>query len=135
MIEMTSVLPVQDELSKAWFEAAKEGKLLLQRDPVTKKVQMYPRAHVLGALGRTPEWVEASGKGKLHSYTTVHRSVHREFASMTPFVIALIDLEEGARVTSWVVDTPIDQLRCDMPVKAVFREIHPDVVMPCFTGE
>lgn len=51
---------------------------------------------------------------------------------MTPFVIALVDVEEGVRITSWVVDTPVDNIRCDMPLKVVFREIHPGVKMPCF---
>ena len=134
MIEMTSVLPVLDDVSKPFFEAAKQGKLLIQRDPVTRKPQMYPRAHVMGAIDRKPEWVEASGKGKLHSYTVVHRSVHREFASMTPFIIAIVDLDEGVRLTSWIVDMPAEALACDMPVKVVFREVQPGVTMPCFTG-
>jgi len=49
MTDMDSVLPVQDAVSAPWFEAAAQGKLLLQRDPVTGKPQFYPRGHVLGA--------------------------------------------------------------------------------------
>lgn len=132
MIEITSVLPVHNALSQRWFDALKHGTLLLQRDPATGAVQMYPRARIAGAPDREPEWIEASGRGTLYSFTVVERSVHPEFSSMTPFVIALVDLEEGARITSWVVDTPIENIRCDMALKAVFREIHPGVTMPCF---
>jgi len=131
MTEMDSVLPVQDQVSAPWFEAAAKGKLLLQRDPQTGKVQMYPRGHVLGAPDRAPEWAEASGRAKLHTYTVVKRSLHKQFT--VPFTIAIVDLEEGARVTSWIVDVPEDQLRCDMPLKVVFREIHPGLTVPCFT--
>jgi hypothetical protein len=131
MTDMDSVLPVQDAVSAPWFEAAAQGKLLLQRDPVTGKPQFYPRGHVLGAPEREPEWFQASGRGTLHTFTVVKRSLHKQFA--VPFTIAIVDLEEGVRMTSWIVDVPEDQLRCDMPLKVVFREIHPGLTMPCFT--
>ncbi len=131
MTDMDSVLPVQDAVSAPWFEAAAKGKLLLQRDPKTGKAQMYPRGHVLGAPAREPEWFEASGRATLYTFTVVKRSLHKQFA--VPFTLAIVDLEEGARVTSWIVDVPEDQLRCDMPLKVVFREIHPGLTMPCFT--
>jgi uncharacterized OB-fold protein len=131
MTELDSILPVQDAVSAPWFEAAAQGKLLLQRDPATGKAQFYPRAHVLGAPEREPEWFEASGRGKLHTFTVVKRSMHRQFTA--PYTLAIVDLEEGVRMTSWIVDVPEDQLRCDMPLKVVFREIHPGLTMPCFT--
>jgi uncharacterized OB-fold protein len=131
MTEMESVLPVQDAVSAPWFEAAAKGKLLLQRDPATGKAQFYPRGHVLGALDREPEWFEASGRGTLHTFTVVKRSLHKQFA--VPFTLAIVELEEGVRMTSWIVDVPEDELRCDMALKVVFREIHPGLTMPCFT--
>lgn len=133
MIEMDSILPVRDALSTTWFEGIENGKLLLQRDPVTGKAQFYPRAHVVGAFGREPEWFEASGRGKLHTFTVVKRSVHPQFASLTPFTLAIVELEEGPRMTSWIVDVAEDELRCDMPLKVTLREIHPGLTMPCFT--
>ncbi|GAC1046146.1 MULTISPECIES: Zn-ribbon domain-containing OB-fold protein [Rhizobiaceae] len=132
MIEMTSVHPVHNALSKHWFEAASRDVLLIQRDPLTGAAQMYPRARVAGFPEREPEWAEATGRGTLYSFTVVERSIHKEFAAITPFVIAIVDLEEGARITSWVVDTPIERIQCDMALKVVFREIHPGVKMPCF---
>jgi len=133
MTEMDAIYPVQDAVSKVWFDAVGKGKLLVQRDPVTGKAQMYPRAHVVGVPEREPEWFEASGRGLLYSYTVVKRSVHPQFAGLTPFVIAIVDLEEGPRMTSWIVDVPEDELRCDMALKVIFREVHPDLTMPCFT--
>ncbi|UZE26374.1 OB-fold domain-containing protein [Pseudomonas sp. B21-056] len=132
-MNLTDVMPVQDANSSVWFEAASNEKLLLQRDPLTGKSQFYPRAHVMGAPERTPEWFEASGRGTLYSYSVVHRSIHPQFTGMTPFVIALVDLEEGVRVTTWIVDVPVERLRCDMDVKVVFRDIHKDLKLPCFT--
>lgn len=133
MMDMDTVLPSQDAVSAPWFEGIAAGKLLLQRDPKTGKAQFYPRAHVLGALDREPEWFEASGRGTLYTYTVVKRSIHREFADATPFTLAIVQLEEGPRMTSWIVDVPEEELACDMPLKVVFREIHPGLTMPCFT--
>jgi uncharacterized OB-fold protein len=133
MTEMDSILPVQDALSSVWFDAVKNGKLLLQRDPASGRFQYYPRAHVIGAPDRAPEWAEASGAATLHSYTVVKRSIHPQFASFTPFTLAIVELAEGPRMTSWIVDVPEKELRCDMNLKAVFREIHPGLIMPCFT--
>jgi uncharacterized OB-fold protein len=133
MVEADSILPSRDAVSSPWFEAAEQGKLLLQRDPVSGKPQFYPRAHIVGEPDREPEWFEACGKGILHTYTVVKRSVHPQFATHTPFTLAIVDLEEGLRITSWIVDVPENELRCDMPLRVVFREIHPGLTMPCFT--
>lgn len=132
MIEMTSILPAHNALSEHWFDAVDRDVLLLQKDPATGNVQMYPRARVVGYPDREPEWIEASGRATLHSFTVVKKSVHPEFSSLTPFVIALVDLDEGVRITSWLVDTPVENIRCDMGLKLVFREIHPGLKMPCF---
>jgi uncharacterized OB-fold protein len=133
MIEVDSIFPVRDAVSEPWFAGIDARKLLLQRDPQTGKAQFYPRGHVMGALNREPEWFEASGLGKLHTYTVVKRSVHPQFTAATPFTLAIVELAEGPRMTSWVVDVPEEELRCDMPVRLVFREIHPGLIMPCFT--
>lgn len=127
------VLPVFDSVSSTWFEGLKEGKLLIQKNPKTGGYQFYPRAHALDAPGVSPEWVAASGYATLYSFTVVHRSVHPQFSDMTPFVIGLVDLEEGVRMTAWIVDVPTEHLVCDMPLKLVFREIHPALQLPCFT--
>lgn len=133
MFEMESVLPAKDGLSSVWFDAVDQGKLLLQRDPETGKAQFFPRGHVVGALDREPEWFEASGDATLYTYTVVKRSVHPQFQSVTPFTLAIVQLAEGPRMTSWIVDVPEAELRCDMPLKVTFREIHSGLTMPCFT--
>ena len=132
-MEHSAINPSHDEVSSVWFEAAKLGKLILQRDPVTGTPQFYPRGHVLGVLDRKPEWFDASGKGTLYTYTVVKRSIHPEFSETTPFTLAIIELEEGPRMTSWIVDVPQEELKCGMPLRVVFRDIHPGLVMPCFT--
>lgn len=133
MVEIDDILPVRDETSEPFFAAAAEGRLLVQRDPVDGRFIFYPRARVPGHPDRVPEWVEASGTGTLYSFTVVMRSLHPQFRSV-PFTIALVDLAEGVRMTSWIVDTPPEALRCGMALRVAFREVHPGTILPCFVA-
>lgn len=132
MIEMTSVLPVKDATSEPWFAALAEQRLLIQRDPVSGAYQFYPRARIAGHPEREPEWVEASGRATLYSFTTVERVAHSQFRSFAPFTLAIVELEEGVRMTSWIIETPTDEIHCGMRLQVVFREILEGQVLPYF---
>ncbi|WP_439495529.1 Zn-ribbon domain-containing OB-fold protein, partial [Bosea sp. (in: a-proteobacteria)] len=66
-------LPVTDTTSDPFWAGARAGKLMIQRCPATLRYQWYPRAHSIHAPGVTPEWVEASGRGSVFSFSTIHR--------------------------------------------------------------
>lgn len=133
MTDYSLVLPVRDAVTDPWFAALDDGRLLIQRDPETGTPFFYPRARVPGHPDREPEWMEASGRGTLYSFTVVERSVHAEFQDLTPFTLAIVTLEEGPRMTAWLVDVPYERIVCDMALKLVIREILPGLKMPCFT--
>lgn len=126
--------PIIDSFSRTWFDAAAERKLLIQRCKDTGTYQYYPRNHSLKTLSENVEWVEATGKGKLHTYSILHRAGNEEFVDDCPYVLAIVELEEGPRLTSRIVDVPLDTIECDMPVQVVFRDIGDGTVMPYFTG-
>ena len=67
--------------------------------------------------------MEFSGKGKLVSFTQVH-SGPEMFESQSPYCVAIIDLEEGARITSQVVDCKYEDLKVGLEVEAVFRKFY-----------
>lgn len=132
MTETFIPLPIMDSVSKPWFEAAAEDRLLIQRSTSTGKYQWYPRAHVVGTLETDVEWVEAAGTGRIYSFTIVHRTPNAEFAEETPYVLALVELDEGVRVSTRIVETPLDDIVCDLPVTVVFSKINDDVTLPYF---
>lgn len=127
-------LPILDSLSEPWFAAAADGRFLIQRSISTGKYQWYPRAHVVGTLATDLEWVEAAGTGKIYSFTIVRKTANAEFAVDTPYVLALVELDEGVRVSTRIVDTPFERLACDMPVKVVFNHVNDEVTLPYFTA-
>ncbi|MGN6094025.1 MAG: Zn-ribbon domain-containing OB-fold protein, partial [Luteibacter jiangsuensis] len=68
-----------------------------------------------------------------HSYTVVHRTPNAEFAEMTPYVFALVDLDEGVRITVSLVDVDEREFHCGDRVRIVFTPVADDLVLPCAT--
>jgi uncharacterized OB-fold protein len=134
MHEQTSILPITDRRSEEWFAAAAEGRLLVQRCTACGRHQFYPRRHCAACGVLDVEWTEATGTGRLHTFTVVHRTPNAEFGARTPYVFAIVELDEGPRMTTSIVGVPFDRLRCDMPVHVVFPEAAEGApVLPVFT--
>jgi uncharacterized OB-fold protein len=126
--------PLPDAFSTVYWDAARDGRLLIQRCTSCGRHQFYPRQHCAACLAAGPEWITAAGRGTLHSYTVVHRTPNAQFAELTPYVLALVDLDEGVRITTALVDIDgSSELRCGARVRIVFTRIDDDVVLPCAT--
>jgi uncharacterized OB-fold protein len=128
-------IPVFDDLSGPYWRAAREGRLLLQRCRGCGEHQFYPRPFCMACRGSELEWIEATGRGRLHTFSVVHRTADRAFAGEVPYVFAVVELDEGPRLTVNVVDTPLEALRCDMPVQMAFTEIDAEITVPNARGE
>lgn len=137
MSDTSRLQPITDARSREFFDAAAEGRLLIQRCRTCRTPQFYPRAHCTTCFSADIEWVEASGRGTLHTFSVVHKTPNPEFAADTPYVLAIVDLDEGVRMTSRVVDVPLDEVCCEMPVRVVFpdRAADGDTPMPMFTRQ
>ena len=75
--------------------------------------------------------METSGRGKVFSFIVMHRVYHPAFADKVPYVVAVVQLDEGPRVLTNIVGIPPDQVRCEMPVGVVFEE-RGDMTIPQF---
>lgn len=102
-----------------WWEATTDRRLLVQRCRECGHVQHYPRPLCTACHRPAVELIESSGRGAVHSFTVVHRSPAKDRPA--PYVVALIDLEEGARLLSHVVDCDPSEVRCDMAVQLEWR--------------
>ena len=115
--------PLADGLSAAYWDAARDGTLLIQRCARCGRHQFYPRAHCAACFAPDPAWVPASGRGRLHTYTVIYRTPNAEFAADCPYVLAIVELDEGPRLTARILgeagDLP-DGLACDARVRVVF---------------
>jgi uncharacterized OB-fold protein len=108
------------EGAEPFFEAAKEGKLLIQSCPSCGRKQFYPRKICIHCGSAEVEWVEASGRGAVHTFTVIHQQGMPGWRDEVPYVSAIIDLEEGVRMTANVVDCAPADVRVEMPVEVTF---------------
>lgn len=90
-----------DALTRAFWDAAVRRVLVLQRCDRCNAHQFYPRPFCLSCGGTSLQWAEATGTGTVYSLTTVHMSIRPDLPA--PYVVALIDLDEGPRLLTHLV--------------------------------
>ena len=121
--EYTRPIPVADEASKPFFDGANEGKLMLVKCSQCGTHRLPGRERCLDCWSTEFEWAQASGKGKLYTYGIMHQKYHPAFAEETPYNYALVELDEGPRLVTNIVDCEQDDLKTDMGVEAVFDHV------------
>ena len=126
-------LPVIYRTTEAFWEAARNERLLIQRCVSCAKFQWYPRGHCSHCLGPDLEWVEAEGTGKVHTFTVVERSTNPGLSA--PYVFAIIELSEGVRMVANLLDVDPRSVVCEMPVRVTFEKISSEITLPQFTPE
>lgn len=124
--------PQVNPWAKPFWDAAKEEKLVLQKCKACERHIFYPRIACPHCFSDDIEWVEASGRGTLYSFTVVENNAPSAFMKDLPFVVALIRLEEGVQMLSNVVDCDFSELRCDMPVEVTFEKLNEEFTLPKF---
>ena len=124
-------LPVPTPISKPFWDATKEHRLLLQECPTGHRF-FYPRSHCPACLSNELAWVDAAGTGHLHSYTVARRPTSPEFAEDVPYVIAVIRLDEGPSMTSMLVECDPDAVEIEGRVEVVWDDVTDEISLPYF---
>jgi uncharacterized OB-fold protein len=132
MTEYTKIVPTIDPDSAPYWDGARAGKLMIQRCNKTGQTFLYSRQLVPGVDESQVEWVEASGKGEIYSFTVARRPAGAAFADDCPYVIASITLEEGARIMTNVVTDDVDSVKIGMPVIVFYDQVSDELTIPKF---
>ncbi|MEV7319453.1 Zn-ribbon domain-containing OB-fold protein [Streptomyces sp. NPDC093970] len=112
-------LPEPDAFTRPYWEAAARGRLLLRRCGSCGRDHHYPREFCPHCWSEDVTWVPASGRAVLYTWSVVHRNDLPPFGDRVPYVAAVVDLAEGPRMMTELVDTPAP--RAGMELEAVFR--------------
>ena len=131
MSDWARPLPAPDGVSAPYWEAASRGELLIQRCPACGHRQFYPRA-LCTVCGTDPEWESASGRGVVHTFTVIRQNYARPFSDELPYVVAIVELDEGVRMMSNITDCAVDDVHVGMPVEVHFVEAAEGVGVPFF---
>ncbi|MEW6264070.1 MAG: Zn-ribbon domain-containing OB-fold protein [Thermodesulfobacteriota bacterium] len=132
MGEYKKPLPLITALSKVFYDACRENKLLYQRCADCGEIVFYPKALCSNCLGRNLTWRESKGRGRIHTFTVTYDFAPPEFAGSTPYALAIVKMEEGFRLMSNIVDCDFDRIVCEMPVEVVFDPVTPEITLPKF---
>lgn len=125
-------LPEPDAFTRPYWDAAAEGHLLIRRCGSCGEAHHYPREFCPHCWSEEGGWERASGDATLYTWSVVHRNDLPPFGSRVPYVAAVVDLAEGPRMMTEIVDCEEGELRIGMALEVAFREAAEGVVVPVF---
>ena len=125
-------LPTPDNVSLPFWAATREGKLLIKRCASCGRAHWYPRPFCPHCWSERVSWEEASGRATLYTWSVVYQNDLPPFPARVPYVAAVVDLEEGPRMMTNVVDCNFEDLAVGMPLEVTFREETEEITLPLF---
>lgn len=122
MSAVNPAVPDIDAFTRPYWDAAVEGRLLVRRCRACARPHHYPREFCPYCWSEDVDWEPASGRATLYTWSVVHRNDLPPFGARVPYVAAVVDLAEGPRMMTEVVDCGEADLRIGMKLVAGFRE-------------
>jgi len=117
--------------SQVYWEGIARGELRIQRCVTCTRYGFDPRSICPHCFSDRLSWVAASGKGTIYSYTVAHQAFG-PFAKEVPFVIAIVELEEGVRMLTRIIGSPRERIAIGAPVHVSFESIAEGPTLPYF---
>lgn len=127
-------IPVPQPESDFYWEKLREGQLWLRHCEACSATYFYPRDICPRCFSRRTTWWQSSGQGTLYSFAIVHRPPTPDWNDEVPYVVAMVELEGGARIPTNLVNVEPDPsaIRVGMAVRVVFRQASPTITLPLF---
>ena len=118
--------PLVNPETQPFWDAAGDGKLLYKKCTACGEPHFYPRPHCPFCFSDKVEWQEASGRGTIYTYSVMRRAP-------VPYAIAYVELAEGPRMMTNIVDCDLDKIAIGQPVRLVFKPSEGGPPVPMFT--
>ena len=125
-------IPVMQPWSEGFWKGTKQHKLLIQECSDCKAKIFYPRKYCPECWSADLGWSEASGKARVYTHTIMMDMVEPKFWADLPYVLALVDLEEGVRMMTRIVECDPEDVHIGMDVEVVFEDISDECALPFF---
>ena len=119
---------VDDPVMRPFWEAARRGVLVQQRDRVTGIVHWPPKP--LYWKGDRLEWFEASGRGSIFSYVVAYEPHLPAVKHLLPLILVLVELDEGPRLVGYLVNCKPEAMRFGMRVRVAWKKLTDRVTLP-----
>jgi uncharacterized OB-fold protein len=124
--------PKASPLTEPFWDATRDKKLLVQWCPDCDAGVYWPRVHCPRCLGGDLGWKEASGRGSVYSFSVMHVAGNPMMADRVPYVIGLVDLDEGVRIATNIVGCEPAAVRVAMAVAVTWETMSDGRNLPLF---
>ncbi len=128
----TLPVPEPNADSRPYWDAAREGRLVVRQCRACGQRHFMPRGQCPACWSDDLEWIDCSGFGTVYSLSTVHRAPTPDFAGIAPYVVALIDLDEGPRMFANIVGAGARDASIGERVQVAFERRGESMALPQF---
>ena len=133
MSNLPAPAPETNTDTTEFWAATGQGRLTLQRCTACDTVVWYPRSLCPTCQSFDLEWFDATGLGSVYSFTVVHKNPSRSWGAVTPYVMAYVELDEGPRLLTNIVDCDPATVAVDQRVQVVWDDTGEGTALPRFT--
>jgi hypothetical protein len=131
-VDYDKLVPPPTQETQPYWDGLRENRLRLQACADCGKVRHYPRPMCDACWSANAKWIDAAGRGTVHSWTITHYAFHPGFKGDLPYILLTVDLPEGVRMNAQARGIEPSQLRVGLPVKVAFDPVNPDLTLPVF---
>jgi uncharacterized OB-fold protein len=127
-------IPIPQQEADFYWEKTKQHELWFRKCNSCSGVYFYPRDICPSCFSRNTTWTRSSGKGSIFTFAIVHRASIPAFRDDSPYVVAIVELEEGPKMPTNIVNIEPDptKVRVGMPVEVLFEDISDEISLPKF---
>ena len=116
-----------------FWNGAKKGRLMIKKCNKSSKYFLYSGGNLALQKGLDYEWVEASGKGSIYSYTKSNiPGGSKYYLNKVPYIIAIVLLEEGVKIMTNIYESDEKNIKIGKSVKVIFKKLDENITFPCF---
>lgn len=132
MSEYKKPLPQVEPYSQAFWDGTKNSKLLIQFCKDCDARIFFPRQQCPECWSTQLDWTEASGKAEIYAFSITYEGVEAAFVEDLPIVLAWVDLPEGIRMQTNIIDCNPEDVAIGQSVEVVFKAVTDDITLPYF---
>ncbi len=125
-------LPEISPLTEPFWSAAKERRLVIQRCDGCRAYRFPPEVACFDCGSLATTWTPVSGHATLYSWTVGYPPLLPYFGERAPWPVAVVQLEEGPRLVTNLVDVPVEAYEFGLPLEVAFENAEEDVTLVIF---
>jgi uncharacterized OB-fold protein len=126
------VAPASNPNTKIFWDGCRRGEFLLQRCLACGALRHPPSPVCPKCLSPDDEWIKAGGRGQIYTFAVARQPLRRGWEDAVPYVVAVVEIDEGPRVLSNIVNVAPERVRIGMVVELMFEQLEGGGNLPVF---